>query len=166
MKKEMPPGSIVASMRSVLSSRLLYQILRISLAGLFIYAGVIKLFDPKAFAKIISAYGIIPDEFLPVVAIGLPILETVAGLGLLFDIKGSLAVISGLLTFFIVVLGFGILRDLDVDCGCFGAEDLAKQESLRRALYRDLALIVIVVPYLYLYRRLSPHCSIAPLGKI
>lgn len=153
MKQEMPPGGIAASMRTVLSSPLLYQILRIGLAALFIYAGVVKLCDPKAFARIISAYGIVPEPLLPVIAVGLPILETVAGIGLLFEIRGSLAVISGLLILFIVVLGFGILEDLDVDCGCFGVEELGKQDSLRRALYRDLALIVSVVPYLYLYRR-------------
>jgi uncharacterized membrane protein YphA (DoxX/SURF4 family) len=136
----------------------LYQVLRIGLAGLFIYAGVVKLVDPKAFARTVSAYGIIPDALLPVVAIGFPILETVSGIGLLFDIRGSLAVISGLLTLFVVVLGFGVLKDLDVDCGCFGVEELAKQDSLRRALYRDLALIGTVVPYLYLYRHVH-RCS-------
>ena len=146
-------------MKAILTSPLLYQILRIGLAGLFIYAGVVKLFDPKAFARIISAYGILPDTLLPFVAIGLPLLETVAGVALLFDLRGSLAVTSGMLALFILVLGFGILKDLDVDCGCFGAEELVKQDSLRRALYRDLALIGIVVPYLYLYRRMHIHSA-------
>jgi uncharacterized membrane protein YphA (DoxX/SURF4 family) len=157
MKQEIAPGAIVASIRAVLSSPWLYQILRIGLAGLFIYAGVIKLLDPKAFAHTISSYDIVPEVFLPVVAVGLPLLETVAGVGLLFDIRGSLAVISGLLTLFVVVLGFGILKDLDVDCGCFGVDELVKQDSLRQALYRDLALIGIIVPYLYLSRRFRQH---------
>ena len=53
---------------------------------------------------------------------------------------------------FIFVLGYGILGDLNVDCGCFGAEDLDKQAGLAQAFYRDLILIGLVVPYLYLYR--------------
>ena len=157
MKQEIAPGAIVASIRAVLSSPLLYQILRIGLAGLFIYAGVIKLLDPKAFARTISSYDIVPEALLPVVAIGLPLLEAVSGIGLLFDIRGSLAVISGLLTLFVVVLGFGILNDLDVDCGCFGVDELVKQDGLRQALYRDLAMIGIIVPYLYLSRRFRRH---------
>jgi len=136
-----------------LASPWLYRIVRLGLAALFIYAGVSKLLDPKAFARIISAYSIVPETVLPVAAVGLPLLETVAGVGLLLDIRGSLAVISGLLGLFIFVLGFGILKDLNVDCGCFGTEELAQQGNLRQALYRDLALIGIIVPYLYLSRR-------------
>ena len=129
-----------------------YRVVRFGLAALFIYGGVVKLLDPKGFARIISAYDLVPDELLPVVAIGLPLLETLAGVGLLFDIRGSLAVISSLLGFFVFVLGYGILNDLNVDCGCFGAEELAQQDSLRLAFYRDLFLGGIIIPFLYLCR--------------
>ena len=37
---------------------------------------------------------------------------------------------------------------------CFGVEDLDKQAGLREAFYRDLVLIGIVAPYLYLSRRI------------
>jgi hypothetical protein len=59
----------------------------------------------------------------------------------------------GLLALFVFVLGYGVLGDLDVDCGCFGAEELNKQAGLRTAFYRDLILIGIVMPYLYIVRR-------------
>jgi uncharacterized membrane protein YphA (DoxX/SURF4 family) len=157
MKQKISFRRIVAPMRGILASPLLYRIVKFGLAALFIYAGVSKLLDPKAFARAISSYGIVPEAVLPVVSVGLPLLETVAGIGLLLDIRGSLAVISGLLGLFVFVLGFGILKDLNVDCGCFGAEDLIKQDGLRLALYRDLALIGIVVPYLYLSRRFREH---------
>jgi len=129
-----------------------YRILRFSLAAMFIYGGVIKLFDPKDFARTISSYDLVPEMLLPFVAVGLPLLETVAGIALLFDIRGSLAVISGLLGLFVFVLGYGILNDLNVDCGCFGAEELAQQDSLRQAFYRDMFLVGIIVPYLYMSR--------------
>ena len=74
------------------------------------------------------------------------------GIGLLLDIRGSLAVIAGLMGMFIFVLGYGISLNLDVDCGCFGADDLAKQAGLVQAFWRDLVLGGIVVPYLYLSR--------------
>lgn len=130
-----------------------YRIVRIALASIFIYGGVIKLFAPKAFAATISTYNLVPDVFLPVVAIGLPLVETVAGLALLFNRPWGLHLITGLLAMFIFVLGYGVLGDLDVDCGCFGAEELDKQAGLRMAFYRDLILIGLVVPYLYLSRR-------------
>jgi len=157
MKEEMSFGSLAASMKAFLALPVLYNAVRICLAALFIYGGAIKLLDPKAFARTISSYDIVPEVFLPVVAIGLPLLETFAGVGLLFDIRGSLAVISGLLGLFVFVLGFGILKGLNADCGCFGVDELAKQDSLLQALYRDLALIGIIVPYLYLSRRFRQH---------
>jgi uncharacterized membrane protein YphA (DoxX/SURF4 family) len=131
----------------------LYRIIRIAVAALFIYAGAIKLFDPKAFAATISAYDLVPEAFLPVVAIGLPLIEVIAGLALVFDRPWGLHLTTGLLALFVFILGYGILGDLDVDCGCFGAEDLDKQAGLRGAFYRDLVLIGIVMPYLYLSRR-------------
>jgi uncharacterized membrane protein YphA (DoxX/SURF4 family) len=141
-----------------------YRIVRLGLAALFIYAGVIKLLDPKGFARVVSSYDIVPEMLLPVVAIGLPLLEMVAGIGLLFDIRGSLTVISGLLGLFVLVLGYGILKDLNVDCGCFGTEELAQQDSLRLALYRDLVLAGIIVPYLYLCRRVRIRTTL-PVQK-
>lgn len=130
-----------------------YRIIRIGLAALFIYGGVTKLFDPKAFAVTISAYDLIPDIFLPVVAIGLPLIETIAGVALVLDRPWGLHLINGLLVLFVFVLGYGIIGDLDVDCGCFGVEELDKRAGLRVAFYRDLGLIGIVMPYLYLSRR-------------
>ena len=137
----------------------LYLLLRIGLALLFIYAGLTKLMDPKAFAKAISPYGLVPDDLLPVVAVGLPLLEVLAGAALVFDVRGSLAVITGLLVLFTFVVWYGVLRDLSIDCGCFGKEELASQGSLRRAFYRDLGLIGVAV-FLYVMRWLRPRLRI------
>ena len=130
----------------------LYRIVRIALSAVFLYGGVIKLFAPKAFAATISTYHIVPEPLLPVVAIGLPLIETIAGLALLFDLAWGLHIITGLMAMFVIVLGYGIFTDLNVDCGCFGAEELDKRAVLRTAFYRDLILIGFVVPYLYICR--------------
>ena len=131
----------------------LYRIVRMALAALFIYGGVTKLIDPRAFAATISAYGLLPEALLPFFAVGLPLIETIAGLALVLDRPWGLHLITGLLALFVFVLGYGILGDLNVDCGCFGAEELDKQAGLREAFYRDLILIGVVAPYLYLSRR-------------
>lgn len=129
-----------------------YRLIRIALACLFIYGGSVKLFAPKAFAATISNYNLVPDLLLPVVAIGLPLVEIIAGLALLFDRLWGLHLTSGLLVLFVFVLGYGVLGDLNVDCGCFSTEELDKQAGLRMAFYRDLILIGLVAPYLYLSR--------------
>ncbi len=130
-----------------------YRIVRIALAALFIYGGVIKLSDPKAFAATILTYNLVPEVLLPLLAVGLPLIETIAGLALVLDRAWGLHLITGLLALFLFVLGYGILWDLNVDCGCFGAEELDKQVGLRQAFYRDLIFIGVVAPYLYLSRR-------------
>jgi uncharacterized membrane protein YphA (DoxX/SURF4 family) len=137
-----------------------YRVIRVALAGLFIFGGGIKLLDPKAFAATISVYGLVPEPLLPFVAIGLPLIEVLAGVGLLFDIRGSLTAISGLLVLFIFVLWYGILNDLDVDCGCFGPEDLANQGQLWNAFYRDLFLVGLVAPFLYFSRWMRAQSAI------
>jgi hypothetical protein len=46
-----------------------------------------------------------------------------------------------LLLLFTIVLWYGILRNLNVDCGCFSANDLKGQANLWQAFYRDLLMI-------------------------
>lgn len=139
---------------SLISSDLFYRLVRWALALIFLYAAGSKLLDPKAFAVLIKAYGILPGNLLMPVAIGLPLLEVVAAIGLIFDVRGSLTVISGLLAIFIAILLYGIRMGLDVDCGCFGPEDIESRayHGLRNALNRDLIMAGGIV-YLYAWRR-------------
>jgi hypothetical protein len=106
---------------------------------------------PKAFARSISQYDLAPDFLLPVLAIGLPLVEILGAVGLIFAVRGSLSLIFGLLLFFIGVLWYGILNDLDVDCGCFSPEELQAQAGLWQAFYRDLVMIGAAI-YLFLSR--------------
>ena len=132
---------IADRLKTILHSRWSDWAIRGILAFLFIYGGGLKLADPKAFAATLSHYDLIPELLLPVVAIGLPALEVAAGTALFFNVRGGLTVITGLLVLFVAVMGYGILSDLNVDCGCFGPEEIAGQQSLRQAFIRDLFLI-------------------------
>jgi uncharacterized membrane protein YphA (DoxX/SURF4 family) len=127
-------------------------VIRIGLGMLFVWAGWVKLIDPEGFAEIISGYALVPGSLLVPVAIGLPVLEVVAGLGLIFDVRGSRGLIFGLLVMFVFVLWFGILKDLDIDCGCFAPADLKQHDALRSAMYRDLGMMAAVL-YLFWWRR-------------
>ena len=134
----------------------LYKLLRWSLGGIFIFAGSIKLLEPKTFAVLIEAYGFVPESLLLPVAFTLPALEVAAGIGMLFDIEGSLSIIAGLLVLFIALLGYGIWIGLDVDCGCFGPDDPKAEvfHILRLSLYRDLVMLAGVA-FLCVWRRYS-----------
>lgn len=101
----------------------LYRIVRWVLGGIFIYSGVTKLLAPRTFAVLIEAYGIVSEDLIMPVALILATLEVLAGSGMIFDIRGSLAVIAGLLMLFVAILGYGIWMGLDIDCGCFGPEE-------------------------------------------
>ena len=128
--------------------------LRIGLALVFVWAGAAKLVDPRAFARVISGYGLLPEEFLVPVAVGLPALEFIAGLGLLLDVRGSLETILGLLFMFLLVLGFAVVQNLDVDCGCFSQDEMQSQNSLRLAFARDVGMLVITL-FLLVRKRLG-----------
>ncbi len=143
---------IADKLRTILHARWTDGAIRGILAFLFIYGGSLKLMGPKAFASTLSQYDLIPGMLLPVVAIGLPAVEVAAGAALLFNARGGLAVITGLLILFVAVLGYGILSGLNVDCGCFGPEEIAGQQSLRQAFIRDL-LLIGAASFLYYTRR-------------
>lgn len=137
-----------------------YRIIRFGLGSIFIYAGGMKLFSPEVFAVLIEAYGLVPEIFIMPIAVILPVCEVIAGIGLIFDIRGSLLVIAGLLLLFIAVVYYGIWMGLDVDCGCFGPEDPEAKafHGLRIVLYRDVVMMFTVF-FLYgwrRYRRIQP----------
>ena len=92
-----------------------YHLLRVILGSVFIYSGAVKLADVKGFARMISQYDLVPDQFLAPAAIGLPVIELLAGVGLIFEIAGALTAIFGMLLMFIAVLWYGILKDLDIE---------------------------------------------------
>jgi uncharacterized membrane protein YphA (DoxX/SURF4 family) len=132
----------------------IYRIVRTILGIIFIWSGVSKLLSPDDFAAIISAYGLVSEKLVYPVAAGLPALEFAAGILLLFDIRLSLEAVTGMIILFIAVLWFGIVEDLDVDCGCFSPEEIGEQTSLRNAMYRDFLFLVMAV-YMYIWRRVN-----------
>lgn len=129
----------------------IYRILKAVIGGVFIYSGAIKVMDVKGFARMVSQYNLVPDQLLAPVAYGLPVIELIAGIGLIFEIPGALTAISGMLVMFIGILWYGILKDLDIDCGCFSTEELKGHDSLKQALYRDIVMTAFC-GYFYIYR--------------
>jgi hypothetical protein len=125
---------------------LLERVVRWILAGIFVYSGAVKLVDPSRFAEIIAGFGLLPDALVFPVALVLPVIELLAGVGLVFAFRGSLAVITAMLVVFIAVLLYGINLGLDIDCGCFGPEDPEQAyKGLKAALARDAVMMAAIV---------------------
>ena len=146
-------------------SAFLSQLLRWGLALLFIFAGAVKLMDPKAFAHAISQYGLVPDGLVPVLALGLPVAEALAGLGLLINARGSLGAILVMLLVFISVLGYAIAADLDVDCGCFTMAELAARGSVKTAFFQDLGFLAAALFLLWRGKRKFEGGGQGPVGR-
>ena len=68
-------------LKKIISSPVMYLILRLVLGGIFILSGSLKLMDTYKFAKILYDYGILPDYLINIVSIGLPVIEILAGTG-------------------------------------------------------------------------------------
>ena len=125
---------------------LLYQLCRLLLGGLFLYAGAVKADDVVAFARDVANYKILPYSWNYLVAATLPYVEVVAGLLLVANrkVRPAALVIGVLTAVFMLALASVELRGMDIDCGCFdpGGEG---HTSARAALLRDLGIMILVV---------------------
>jgi uncharacterized membrane protein YphA (DoxX/SURF4 family) len=141
------------TLRQIILSGWIYRIVRVVYVVLFLYAGVNKLLDPRSFAIVIDAFGLVPDPLIMPIAFALPILELLAAVGLLIDVRGSLGLVTGLLILFMAVVSYGVWMGLDIDCGCFGPGDLEGEayRGLRPALHRNL-ILAVGIACLYTWR--------------
>ena len=92
------------------------------IGALFVYAGAVKIVDPVAFARDIDNYKMLPWTAAAGVGVYLPWLEILCGLGLITRVlyRGSVLIVTGLMSFFIVATIIARARGLDISCGCFG----------------------------------------------
>ncbi|KAF5057383.1 Methylamine utilization protein MauE [anaerobic digester metagenome] len=96
-------------------------VLRLYLAGVFIYASLHKINFPAEFADNIAGYLIVPHWLLNPLAVFMPWLELVSGLFLLAGVRVRAAslIISGMLAMFTVAVVVALLQDTPINCGCF-----------------------------------------------
>lgn len=152
---------------SVLTSRWSYRAVRTILGLMFVVAGVIKLSDPQQFAIVIDAFGIMPWGLVVPMSLVLPVIEVVAGIGLVFDVRYSLSTIAILTLLFLAVLGYGLHLGLDIDCGCYGPGDPEAEafSGLRDAFNRDLWMLA-GVGYCYWFRWFATrHDRVPPVDS-
>jgi len=97
-------------------------VVRVLLAGLFLFAAAMKLRDPQQFAFSVAAFKLLPDPLVALTTYIVPWTELVAGVCLLLGLwaRAAAFVIALLLTAFIAGIASVLQRGMNVTCGCFG----------------------------------------------
>ena len=129
-------------------------VFRLVLGGIFLVSGLAKIADPVRFLLTLREFRLLPGTMEVFLALYLPWLEFVLGLGTILGIlqRTSALLIAGLNGLFILALASVLLRGIEVDCGCFGLladilhlPDLADWKAVARNL-------VFIAMGLYLFR--------------
>jgi hypothetical protein len=133
--------------------RVLWRILDFVLAGIFIYAGVLKAFDPVQFASDIDNYKILPWPVSVALAFYLPWLEIFSALGLVFRFlyRGALSILSASIVVFTLATIAANVRGLDITCGCFG--HASQHWSFPAHLATNLAILVALLALFFAHAR-------------
>lgn len=121
------------------------MLVRLAIGITFIYASYYKILDPGTFAKSIWFYHLVPGQAINLMALILPWVELLCGLGLIFGIKyqGARLLITLMTLVFIAALCSAIYRGISIDCGCFKAA-ASSSRSAWNALWLDFGLIVLL----------------------
>jgi len=129
----------------------IFIILRIALGIVFIWASWDKILDPKGFVRVVQNYAILPPILARFTAVVLPWIEAVSGILLISGcyIRGSAAIVSGLMLVFMSALAFNMYRGIDVTCGCFSNE--LKAATTGDYVYEILRDILILGAGLWIF---------------
>ncbi len=105
--------------------RILHWACRITLAGVFLYTGYIKLDSPLQFAAILAGYKLFPDSMILPLTHYFPWIEIALGILLLIGwrIRYIALAACGLLGAFSLILTITYMRGIEANCGCFSFDD-------------------------------------------
>lgn len=155
--------------------RILQEIARILVGGLFIFSGAIKVNDPIGTAiKLeeyfeVFAYDIAPffEVFVPAalfLSVFLSVLEMVLGIALLIGYRVNLTswILLLMIVFFTFLTFYSAYFNKVTDCGCFGdAIKLTPWQSF----YKDIILLVLIL-FIFLFRKKIPAFLSQKVGTI
>ncbi len=133
-----------------LQNKWISLVFRLFLGAMFMYASLDKINDPETFSGDIRAYQIVPFGLENSVAIILPWLELLIGIGLVIGVMvdGSALISMGLLVVFIIAISSAILRGYNIDCGCGlkEGEVVGTQKLLENTIFFLMGLFIINRP--------------------
>jgi putative oxidoreductase len=126
-------------------------VLRIIMGAVMITASAYKIFSPEIFAAKVAEYQLIPEVFVPLIAVVFPWLEFIAGVLLILDIyaRSAALVIIVLQLGFICGMSYDLAGGVIHDCGCF---DFLEEPISVLTILRDFVFVGLALPVL-LYGR-------------
>lgn len=131
-------------MEKVSYRQLLILVFRMVLTGTFVMAALPKIKDPVAFATSINAFHVVGPALADWIALFLPWLELILGIGILLpQIRSASGIlIAALLVIFIGLHASAWMRGLEISCGCFGAESLEEPTNYLWLITRNTLLLI------------------------
>jgi hypothetical protein len=142
------------------------MLMRLVLAGVFLYACAYKIYEPHAFAVSVYRYQLLPSAAINLTAIYLPWLELAAALAILFApryVAASAAILFVMLGVFAGAIGYNVVRGVNVACGCFSGGGEAAAAGWGNVA-RNLGLMVLCAVVLWYELQPAPPAP-APSGK-
>jgi protein-disulfide isomerase/uncharacterized membrane protein YphA (DoxX/SURF4 family) len=123
-------------------------VLRLLLAGTWLWAGIEKIGDPAAGVRAVRAYLVLPEWLAKAVGYGLPYLELALAALLLLGLATRLAAVvsAALLVVFLAGMVSAAARGLRIDCGCFGGGGelgAGGQTRYTVEILRDVGLLLL-----------------------
>ncbi|MFZ4683606.1 MAG: MauE/DoxX family redox-associated membrane protein [Terrimicrobiaceae bacterium] len=135
----MKPGNIVA-----------LWVVRIVLAGVFLWAGWSKFVNPQVFADGIVGFQFFPTSTVNIMALSVPVWELVTAVLLLTPWWWRRGALSGFLlaSAFTLIFAWAWYRGLTIQCSCFGASGSGISPALG---FLRAAVLLVSTGWLYLH---------------
>jgi putative oxidoreductase len=124
---------------------------RLFLAGVFLYSGLIKASASAQFAIALAPFTLIPENWLRPLSISLPFAEIAAGLLIMMPRTKGLGafLIAGLCILFITALSWAMVNGIVVSCSCFGEDEQPSLAKMTLSLLRDIVLAALALIILF-----------------
>ena len=129
-------------------------IVRLTLGGVLVAAGYLKIDKPDISQMAVRSYEMLPISVANILGLVLPPVEIALGLLLILGaLTRVVAALGGFTMFiFIIAISQAWARGLNIDCGCFGGGGSVAAEDTRylQEILRDLGLVFLAA-YLVRY---------------
>ena len=123
--------------------KIIAKLLHLVFGGVFVYAGVLKAWNPQTFLDDVRSFDLLGDPWAAWLAMGLPWLEIFAGLAVITGVlrRGGLLVLNGALVGFLGAIALSWYRGIDIRCGCFGSAEASS--NYLELIVRDVLLLAL-----------------------
>ena len=123
--------------------KIIAKLLHLVFGGVFVYAGVLKAWNPQTFLDDVRSFDLLGDPWAAWLAMGLPWLEIFAGLAVITGVlrRGGLLVLNGALLGFLGAIALSWYRGIDIRCGCFGSAEASS--NYLELILRDVLLLAL-----------------------